>query len=749
MGNDDLEITNDSLSEPAARALLAFLRHKEEPNADDVSDFLRDSPQFTAYQDVIQSYAEAASRLGLRNDAPPIDVDVSSVRNHNQSSAETIVFDPGTRNESHHGFPDGVAFKTVIRGIAVHAKGGLGVVCRGEDSILNREVAVKFIRPDHVSEATREIFALEAEITGRLDHPGVTPVLGIGETQEGRRFYVMRFLPGESLRDKIHQYHQHQEQDGSERAVDFRKMLTSFVSVCKTIGYAHSRGILHRDIKPHNIMLGSYGETIVVDWGLAIPFQSSHEHRVECDKTIIPESGGSSGSHPVAAGTLAYMPPEQALGESELTPATDIYALGATLYHLLCGRPPLQRSSERTFDIQSIIRGNYPRLRELRDEVSPDMEAICLKAMALKPENRYATALEMAEDVERFLADEPVSVHPDNVSRRIARWSRHHSTAIMTGAVSLILILLSAAAGLIVASVLYRVAEQQRARAEKLNETMLLQLAETAALRWSLDLSTRWGKLEHWADDPQLHQALRDVNATNDEDVLHAFDVQNWLRDRFNRGTASLEVTSWYANDRKGRVVARYDDSDPKQSQFHGQRFDFRSYFTGKPNDFCSDPLPPDSYPMLKQPHISAIYKSMGDDDAYRLALSVPVVSPAGEGLGVLTMTINLALLRDADLIDMRKNTFGGNYSLKGIYLRQAEEGDPESLKRVSVGLLRLVEAQDFSKPNSSSSMLVPNYSSSLDPPSTATRKAAIAPIKVEGEYTELVVVVEQGDSAD
>ncbi|TWU05142.1 Serine/threonine-protein kinase PknD [Symmachiella macrocystis] len=740
MTDDPNEQTLDSVSGPNAEALLAYLRYKESTGNANVDDFLQESPACAAYAEVLRSHAEAANQIGLNGEPSSNRAEDPSGNSANDINDQTVDFPANANVESYHDVPDDIAFETVVREIAFHAKGGLGVICSGEDSILNRRVAIKFIRPDRATETASDTFALEAEITGRLDHPGVTPVHGIGETQEGQRFYVMRFLPGESLRDQLSKYHKHVEQDESERAVDFRNMLACYVSVCKTIAYAHSCGILHRDIKPHNIMLGSYGETIVVDWGLSIPIEPSRDLRAEGDGTILPENGGSSEGHPVINGTLAYMAPEQAAGEQQLTPAADIYALGATLYQLLCGQAPLKGETFASA-IQKIIRGDYPSPREVRHDVSPELEAICLRAMELKPQDRYTTALELAEDVERFLADEPVSVHPDNASQRIARWSRHHPVAVLTGGVSTILILLSVTAGLIVSSIFY-------SRAVELNKSLLLHLANTAALRWSSDLRGRWGKLEHWADDGELHQALRRVNEMNDLQIAEADEVQDWLTKRAVQGIGDLKVTSWYVNDSQGRIVALYDPNLPGKSEFHGVRFDYRTYFHGGKNDLPKKEPAEVAYPMLERPKLSAVYRSVGEKLAYRVALSVPI-GPVEDRLGVLTMTIDLGFLEDADLIDMRENTFGGKESLRGIYLKYNVNDNPQSLKRVSTELLEKIDAQDFTNSDHFNAILVADYSGPVDPPGISSRQAAIAPVVVNGVWTGLVVVVEEGDVID
>jgi eukaryotic-like serine/threonine-protein kinase len=159
-----------------------------------------------------------------------------------------------------------------FRYLRPHAKGGLGEVCVAYDSEVNREVALKVIQAKFADDPDSQArFLLEAEVAGGLEHPGIVPVYGLGKYQDGRPFYAMRFIRGERLQQAIERFHRSSdtEEDPRERAIEFRKLLRRFIDVCNAIDYAHSRGVLNRDIKPNNIMLGGHGETLVVDWGLA------------------------------------------------------------------------------------------------------------------------------------------------------------------------------------------------------------------------------------------------------------------------------------------------------------------------------------------------------------------------------------------------------------------------------------------------------------------------------------------------
>jgi serine/threonine protein kinase len=237
-----------------------------------------------------------------------------------------------------------------------HASGGLGVIYKGQDKELRREVALKFVRDKSNSgSASTGTFENEAKITAQLGHPGVVPIYGIGKTEgDARPFYVMRFIEGQKLSQVISEFHTEDRRRGRRLNVqspEFRKLLSRMVFVCNTVQYAHHRGVIHLDIKPDNIMVGQFDETLVVDWGLAakVSRDEMRQHpifkSIDSDMSDLDSFGPkSTGEGP---GTPAYFSPEQAKRDAELTFSTDIYLLGATLYHVLTGTAPLADASTR------------------------------------------------------------------------------------------------------------------------------------------------------------------------------------------------------------------------------------------------------------------------------------------------------------------------------------------------------------------------------------------------------------------
>jgi serine/threonine-protein kinase len=340
-----------------------------------------------------------------------------------------------------------------------HAKGGLGQVFVAFDKELHREVALKEIQDQHAdAPEARARFSMEAEITGRLEHPGIVPVYGLGVYANGRPFYVMRLIKGDSLKEAADHFHR-TEIGASKRAYEgfeFRQLLGRYIDVCNAIEYAHSRGVLHRDLKPGNIMLGAYRETLVVDWGLAKVIGRAEGRRSAEESTLAPSSGGSSTPTVVgsALGTPAFMSPEQAAGRwDELGPGADVYSLGATLYFLLTGQAPFQSDSSDA-DLGGLLRkvqrGEFPHPRALNNTIPAALEAICLQAMANRPADRYSSASALANDVERWLADEPVAAFTETALARAGRFGRKHRGLVRTAIAALFAISLISTVGAVI-----------------------------------------------------------------------------------------------------------------------------------------------------------------------------------------------------------------------------------------------------------------------------------------------------------
>ena len=392
-----------------------------------------------------------------------------------------------------------------FRVLRPHAQGGIGKVSVAFDSELQREVALKQIKPERADDAdSRARFLLEAEVTGRLEHPGIVPVYSLGVDGQGRPFYAMRFVRGKSLEEAIRHYHRpdaDSSRNARARALELRSLLDRFAAVCHAIAYAHSRGVLHRDLKPANILLGPFNESLVVDWGLAkvlnrspIPENAVTPNTLEpkqcAEDSHVPDAAfgmaagneqptrtddeaplGISSSTDTQAGTSygtpAFMSPEQAEGRTDqLGPACDVYSLGAVLYTLLCGRAPFEYVwCDVTALIDRVRSGEFPPPRKANAHAPRELEAVCLKAMALRPEHRYASATDLALEIERWLADEPVACYREPAPARLARWGRRHKPVVAGAAALLLTAVAALSAGILLVGREQRKTDSQRREA--------------------------------------------------------------------------------------------------------------------------------------------------------------------------------------------------------------------------------------------------------------------------------------------
>ena len=289
--------------------------------------------------------------------------------------------------------------------------GGLGNVWLARDNRLNRNVAIKELKVDALENSKAwDRFHREAEITGHLEHPNIVPLYLYGvDRLSGKPFYAMRFVGKKNLATAIEEHHD-RIAAGQSDPLALHRLLSIFLDICQAVAYAHSRGVIHRDLKPENIALDNFGQVIVIDWGLAkIIEESELAMKVTCNPNA-GESALAKTVHGEVVGTPLYMSPEQASGKLDLIDKrTDIYGLGAILFSILTGYAPHANSVNKSSNdihefIDRISKAEPPTAADFDKSVSPDLEAIYTRAMALKPHLRFESVEDMAEAVEVWVA---------------------------------------------------------------------------------------------------------------------------------------------------------------------------------------------------------------------------------------------------------------------------------------------------------------------------------------------------------
>ncbi len=330
------------------------------------------------------------------------------------------------------------------------ARGGLGAVWSAYDKTLERRIAAKELLPDTLdSPAMVARFVDEARITSQLEHPGIVPIYDLGTKPDGCPFYAMKHLDGRPFNEVVAEYHA-VPSGSSEKTVRLFRLLETLVDVCEAMAYAHQKDVIHRDLKPHNIMVGEFGETVVVDWGLA---KSTSEPIAEARTVnlIVAEKrpDGNDDTRPTGRsrtaeqtcqgdvmGTPAYLSPEQARGEVALGTSSDIYTLGVILYQILVGEVPYQGQDANSI-VAKVREGGFRPPRAIDRAVPRPLDAICRRAMQSHPSDRYATAKQMAADIRAWMVGEPVQAYSERLLERTQRWIRHHKTIALSVVASL------------------------------------------------------------------------------------------------------------------------------------------------------------------------------------------------------------------------------------------------------------------------------------------------------------------------
>jgi tetratricopeptide (TPR) repeat protein len=446
------------------------------------------------------------------------------------------------------------------------ARGGMGRIVSARDEELGRPVAIKELLAP--SDALERRFEREVRITSTLQHPGIIAVQDAGRWPGGSAFYTMPRVEGRALREAI----------ADATTIEQRlALVANVIAVADALAYAHGRSVIHRDLKPANVLVGTFGETIVIDWGLAKDLDADANEEVA--------SGGGVGEDGLtvfgeAIGTPAYMPPEQARGDA-IDARADVYAIGAILYHVLGRRPPYDGTASAHETVKRVLAGPPTALDEIAPEVPADLRALVRKAMARDPGDRYPTAAELAHDLRRFTTGQLVAAHRYSTRQLVARWiARHRAVVAVASAGALALAIVAVVAFQRVrderdeAAAQRARAEEHRARVEGLFDFMLIDLhrrldtiGQLELLRVVADEAASYytsRPVEGMAADEARRRGIAHVRVGNVR--IAAGDLPGALeafRDAvavFERIGAEREVPK--AHDQIGTVLARQGEPD-------------------------------------------------------------------------------------------------------------------------------------------------------------------------------------------
>ncbi len=338
------------------------------------------------------------------------------------------------------------------------ARGGMGAILRAVDCDIRREVAVKYLL-DANEPRNKLRFIEEAQITGQLEHPNIVPIHELGIDGQKRLFFSMKMVSGRSLADVLRDLRKNSKE--AERDYSLDRLLRIFNSICHAVAYAHARGVVHRDLKPHNVMLGDFGEVYVMDWGLAKVLKNtgpqpagdlpnvnvSTSRSGKVDTSRAPDADLTQDG--AVLGTPVYMPPEQASGHvDEIDQRSDIYALGAILYEVLTLSTPVSKEGSYLDVIMRVMKAEIEppvqRVRQAgffrRRSVPLELSAVAMKALAKRPEHRYQTVEELRRDIERYQEGRSVSAKYDSLARRAWKLLKRNGAVSLVTAVAIVFI---------------------------------------------------------------------------------------------------------------------------------------------------------------------------------------------------------------------------------------------------------------------------------------------------------------------
>lgn len=470
-------------------------------------------------------------------------------------------------------------------------RGGLGIIYTAKERGLKRRVAVKISQSSHLSREEAERFREEALITSQLNHPGITQIYGIGNTKEGLPCYTMRLIDGDSLSSRIADFHRSREKCPKQ----LRELLRCFITVCRTLQYVHDQGVVHCDVKPLNISVGKYGDTILLDWGEAV----SLSDRIAGARV---HQGRKSP---------AYAAPDLAIG-SRPHVSCDTYSAGIMLTEILTGDLPESLDQTPTNFVPSAL------------------GSVIEKAIQPLPADRYARIEQLADDVQAWLDHDKVSVHKYSWKDWLARCALRYDTLARIAIVSISIVLF------FLAMTIWHLQKANKS-GELAQQNMLRLSSGLAAEQVANEFRFVWNAIEILASDQKLIEQLSPSNCDESENELHFSVLQQWLESKVVSDKSFPNFSSVFILNRNGvQLAKKLPEGKKAEHELYsslGENFTRRTYFGKQSTEN-------ETFEIINKPTVSLWYQS-STAGKIRIALSVPIKANS-EVVGVVGLSLDI-----------------------------------------------------------------------------------------------------------
>ena len=571
-------------------------------------------------------------------------------------------------------------------------RGGMGYILEVRDQGLDRDLAMKLLRgkgglfggmeDGSTRKDERARFLEEARITGRLEHPGIVPVHELGRDPEGKPYFTMKLVAGRTFREILPLAREEREDWNMQRA------LGVLLKVCEALGFAHDKGVIHRDLKPANLMVGSFGEVYVMDWGLARDLNRPEPEPKPEDVSSDTDTQDFRTLDGDVIGTPEYMSPEQATGRrEEVGPLSDVFAVGAMLYELLCGRAPhgVRGSNSPVMRLAAAIGSNHEPVEELAPETPAELCAICERALAPDPEQRYASMVELAEDLRAYLEGRVVRAHATGAWQEARKWVQRNKPLAASLAAAVLLLVVGLVTALYLgeeAQANFELAEERAKELASVNS----ELEQTAT-----SLREQTGLAEERASEAEEERGKAAAALEREEQRAAELEEVTEFQQGRLAGLDPESMGLFLRQGLRGKLREREERSGRSAEETEALLLDYDRWVAGA--DFTGLGLETLAAQIL-EPALEEIEESFGDQPRVRASL-LETVATTARGLGLL----ELAEAPQREALATRRQVQGDEHqatltsisNLGGLLNAQGKPSEAEPLYREALETSRRV----------------------------------------------------------